>query len=274
MSASASPPPAQRITLAEARDVQIVALYDRAIADLREARTIEEVQRIGAIAEAMAAYARKLRAAMQAQNAAEKVVLLAEQRIGAELKAAQERGEVATRADGTAIRDHVPDGNKVAPATLPDLGLTRKRAAEAKALAALGENAITEATEEATKTGKRLSKRELLRRARAAKQPPTTAAPRRQAQRRRAQGCAGARRGCDASEGRREHPARCSQREHRASDPPRPGHPAPARDGRGADQAPVRGGGAQAAGSGQAGGRPRQLGRRNARNHRAPEVSR
>jgi hypothetical protein len=82
----------------------------------------------------MAAYARKLRAAMQAQNAAEKVVLLAEQRIGAELKVAQERGEVATQGEhGRGIQSSVPAGNT--RATLPDLGLTRKRAAEAKALA-------------------------------------------------------------------------------------------------------------------------------------------
>jgi hypothetical protein len=160
----------------EARDVQIVALCDRAIADLREARTIEEVQRIGAIAEAMAAYARKLRAAMTAQNAAEKVVLLAEQRIGAELKAAQERGEVATQAKGGA---NIPHGVRGADtvATLPDLGLSRQRAAEAKALAALGENAITEAAEAATKTGRRLSKRDLLRRARAARPPAAAGGP-------------------------------------------------------------------------------------------------
>jgi hypothetical protein len=42
------------------------------------------------------------------------------------LKAAQERGEVATRADGTAIRDHVQGADKVA--TLPEIGIPRQRA--------------------------------------------------------------------------------------------------------------------------------------------------
>lgn len=56
-------------------------------------------------------------------------------RIGAELKAAQERGEVATRADGAAIRDHVHVPDKVAPPTLNDLGIPRQRAAEMKKLA-------------------------------------------------------------------------------------------------------------------------------------------
>jgi phage N-6-adenine-methyltransferase len=142
----------------EARDVQIAQLCDRAIEDLREARSIEEVQRIGAIAEAMAAYTRKIKAALSAQNAAEKVVLLAETRIGAELEAARKRGEIATRADGTAIRDHVPDGNKVAPATLADLGISRKRAAEAKRLAELGEDVIHEAARAATEAGERLTR--------------------------------------------------------------------------------------------------------------------
>jgi hypothetical protein len=73
-------------------------------------------------------------------NAAEKVVLLAEQRIGAELKVAQERGEVESRG-GDRRSINVPDGNNDRPAALPDLAISRKRAAEAKALAELGEDA-------------------------------------------------------------------------------------------------------------------------------------
>jgi hypothetical protein len=37
---------------------------------------------------------------------------------------------VAKRSDGTAIRDHVPNGNKVA--TVTDIGLTRKQVHEAR----------------------------------------------------------------------------------------------------------------------------------------------
>jgi hypothetical protein len=45
---------------------------------------------------------------------------------------------VVTRADGATIRDHVRSADKVPPATLPDLGIPRQRAAEAKALAEPG----------------------------------------------------------------------------------------------------------------------------------------
>jgi phage N-6-adenine-methyltransferase len=149
-------PPATLDTLPpEARDVQIATLCDRAIADLREARTIERVQRIGAIAEALAVYARKIKAALSAQNTAQMVVLLAEQRIGAELEAAQERGEVAKR--GRPKNENVV-GADIFPATLPDLGLTRDRVAEAKRLAELGEDAITEAARAATEAGERLTR--------------------------------------------------------------------------------------------------------------------
>lgn len=46
--------------------------------------------------------------------------------------AGQERGEIATRQDGTAIRDHVLSPDMVVPATLPDLGITRQRLHEAR----------------------------------------------------------------------------------------------------------------------------------------------
>ena len=93
-------------------------------------------------AEALEVFARKLNAARTARNACSELVILAEQRIGRELKAAQERGELATRADGTTIRDHVPQGNKVVPATIAEIGLSRKQAMHAKRLADVPEAAI------------------------------------------------------------------------------------------------------------------------------------
>ena len=69
--------------------------------------------------------------------------VLAEARIGAELKAAQERGEVA-RADG-AVNQHRREGVQGAdtqPATLPEIGIPRQRASEMKKLAEAGEGAI------------------------------------------------------------------------------------------------------------------------------------
>jgi hypothetical protein len=56
-------------------------------------------------------------------------VLPVELRIGVELTAAQARGEVATQAHGPVIRDHVRSADKM-PATLPDLGIPRQRAAD------------------------------------------------------------------------------------------------------------------------------------------------
>jgi len=70
-----------------------------------------------------------------------RVVLLAEARIGAELKAAQERGEVARPDGSTHHRPKVPALRAPSAATLPDLGIPRQRATEMKRLAALGEEA-------------------------------------------------------------------------------------------------------------------------------------
>ncbi len=89
--------------------------------------------------------------AMEAKRlaAAGETAILAEARIGAELKAAQERGELATqdRHPGS-----VPNGN-TAPATLPEIGLTRKQAMEAKRLAAAGEPAIRAEVQAAEERG-------------------------------------------------------------------------------------------------------------------------
>jgi len=60
-------------------------------------------------------------------------LLLAEARIGAELVAAQERGEVAQPGgDQRSINVRASDNG---PATLPDIGIPRQRAAEYRALA-------------------------------------------------------------------------------------------------------------------------------------------
>lgn len=90
------------------------------------------------MAEAFAAYTRKMKAALEAQNAVQLVVLLAEAKIGAELKAAQERGEIARGGDfhGNQVRSR-----EERTATAAEIGLTRK-AMYAKALAIAGEARI------------------------------------------------------------------------------------------------------------------------------------
>lgn len=67
------------------------------------------------------------------QNQCQLVVLLAEARIGAELVAAQERGEIAARNEP--VSQYVQGPNILRKPTLPDIGIPRQRAAEYKALA-------------------------------------------------------------------------------------------------------------------------------------------
>jgi phage N-6-adenine-methyltransferase len=135
------------------RDARIMVLCDQAITDLQEARTIEEVRRVGDLASAFAAYTRKIKAALEAQNTTQKIVLLAEARIGAELKAAQERGEVARPGDNPNTRT---SGNQ--PTTLSDLGITSQRASEMRRLADVGPAAIEEAAQAANDAGERLTR--------------------------------------------------------------------------------------------------------------------
>lgn len=144
----------------EQRDARIVALCDEAIGQLQEARDVETVMGIRNFAEAFAVYARKYRAAVDAQNHCKLVVLLAEARIGAEIKAAQARGEVATAGGDRQTNVRNLDN---APATLPDLGIPRQRAAEMKALARKGEAAIRADVKSATDAGRTASRHAVLR---------------------------------------------------------------------------------------------------------------
>ena len=86
------------------------------------------------------------------------MVLLAEARIGAELKAAQQRGEVAGP-DG-AVNQHRREGARgsgTQPATLSEIGVSSQRAAEMKRLAEVGEPAIREEVQQATSEGRRVA---------------------------------------------------------------------------------------------------------------------
>ena len=56
-----------------------------------------------------------------------RIIDRAEKRVGEKLIEAKESGEVASRADGPAIRDHVEGNDKV---TLTDLGITRDQSAD------------------------------------------------------------------------------------------------------------------------------------------------
>lgn len=146
------------------RDQKIVALCDVAIARLGEARDVEEVVGLRNAAEAFAVYTRKMKAAVEAQNRCELVVLLAEARIGAELKAAQERGEVAARGNPPAGNQHQRDVRSpdIAPPTLSEIGIPRQRAAEMKKLAEAGETRIRDEVARASDERRRPSRRNIL----------------------------------------------------------------------------------------------------------------
>ena len=67
---------------------------------------------------------RRLSAAHRAQAHAREIEAGAKRRLAHEYDAAQERSDIATRADGPAVRDHVPGKNKIA--TAADVGVSRK----------------------------------------------------------------------------------------------------------------------------------------------------
>lgn len=144
---------------AEARDQRIMALCDGAITRLNDARDVEEVIGLRNAAEAFAVYTRKMKAAVEAQNQCQLVVLLAEARIGAELQKAQERGEVASSA-GRPKNVRTPDDFQ--PPTHEQVGIPRQRAAEMKKLAAAGEPRIRDEIADATREGRRPARRNIL----------------------------------------------------------------------------------------------------------------
>lgn len=78
-------------------------------------------------------------------------MLLAEARIGAELKAAQERGEIARKHDNQHTVDVQTSDNP--KATLSDLNIPRQRAKEMKDLAAAGTERIRDEVKRATEEG-------------------------------------------------------------------------------------------------------------------------
>lgn len=139
------------------RDERILAICDRAIGNLNDARDIETVVRLRDHAEMFAIYTRKMKAALHAQNECHLVVMLAEARIGAELKAAQERGEVAKAGDNPNVR--ASDNQKAA---LPQLGISRQRASEMKRMAEAGEARIRDEVAEANIEGRKPSRTNIV----------------------------------------------------------------------------------------------------------------
>ena len=94
--------------------------------------------------EAGRVYLAKHKAAQEAQDACARIVVLAEKKIGQEIIAAQQRGELATQQRKPST---VPFGNGANPATHDDIGITRRQAFEFRQMAALSDEDIVEVEE-------------------------------------------------------------------------------------------------------------------------------
>jgi phage N-6-adenine-methyltransferase len=123
------------------------ALIDRARWRLADARTSAEVLEARAAAKAALHYAKLQKAANETQADCLAMIKRAEIRMADEIDAAQSRGEVATRDDGAAIRDHVQSSDKIA--TMDELGLDRRRVAEWRELRDAGEDVVDRAIQAA-----------------------------------------------------------------------------------------------------------------------------
>lgn len=163
----ASLPPARR-------EQEIQVLCDRAIMDLTDAKTVQDVMNVLTQAQIIEAYARKHRAAVEAQGNCKIVVMLAEARIGSELMAAQARGELAHKNEPVSQYVQTTD---IPPATLTDIGIPRQRAAEMKQLASVGVDAIKAEGQAAKAEGRLPSRRNLTGKAK----PASHSRPRRPA---------------------------------------------------------------------------------------------
>ena len=122
-------------------------------------------------------YTAKHKAAQEAQDACARIVVLAEKKIGQEIIAAQQRGELARPGDQDRARDNVPDGN-VIPATFDDIGITRRQAFEFRQMAALSDEDIVEVMAEAKDRGSPVRKADFKRKVEAKRPAPNSLPPR------------------------------------------------------------------------------------------------
>lgn len=158
---------------------QLPALCDTAIRDLAEVKTIGECLNIRNVMEAARVYVKKLGLAQEAQDAVTKIVVLAERRIGQELIAAQQRGELASHKHGHLYRDDLPaDREGDRPPTLKEIGLSPKSVHELRRMADLDETEIEEVVEAAKTRGSPVTKADFKRKAQAKRQQPTAIPPR------------------------------------------------------------------------------------------------
>lgn len=104
---------------------------------LMEAKTLDEIRNIRDLARAVKAYTIAKGLGIEMKNEASEIEIRAKREMGKIIQQKQEAGEVARQKDGAIFRDLVPDGNKVKPETLPEIGVTRKESSTSKNLASI-----------------------------------------------------------------------------------------------------------------------------------------
>lgn len=177
-------------------DLTLPALVERAAASLAGAKSAAEIlearemaglvidaaKRAVRMAKAREAADELIAAAYRAEADAHEIQAKAKRRLADEYDAAQERGEVATRADGPKVRDLVPGENKIA--TAADLGISRKDIHEGRLLNAAEERdpgVVRRALDECVAAGNEPTREAVKRAARAAVDGASSAEPARNA---------------------------------------------------------------------------------------------
>lgn len=154
------------------------ALCDTAIRDLAEVRDIGQCLQIRDVMEAARVYAAKHKLAQEAQDACTKIVVMAERRIGQELIAAQQRGELA-RADGSTHHrraEGLQDAKPFVP-TLADIGVSYRQAHEFRQAATLTDDDIEGVADDAKQRGKPATKADFRRKSEQKRRPAPSAIP-------------------------------------------------------------------------------------------------
>jgi hypothetical protein len=145
---------------------EALALMGSARKALAEAKTLTEVKVIKRQSAAANYYARQMRMGNESVNLAAEIRLLSELKLSEVLRAGQNAGEIATGGRPK----NPPAAGGLAPTTLAELDIKYNEASDAHKLAdAYDEATIHSLAEQATKSGKWLSREALLREARYAK---------------------------------------------------------------------------------------------------------
>lgn len=116
--------------MSEPRELSLIADGARLLA---EARDLFEVQQVIGLAKAAVAYARAKDLGEDAVRSANRIVILATLRLGQELVAGRDRGEIATA--GEPISQMSKGATSDLPATLADLGISRDLSSTAQRFA-------------------------------------------------------------------------------------------------------------------------------------------